>query len=60
MKIAKDMPPRRWCPTCRAKQVFTDLADYTLRCPNCQTVFTGAALRKAAKDENDRLLGLKG
>jgi transcription initiation factor IIE alpha subunit len=60
MKIAKDTPCRRWCPSCRNKVTFNELANYRLQCPQCQAVLTEEEQRQAVHDENDRLLGLKG
>jgi uncharacterized Zn finger protein (UPF0148 family) len=56
MKIFEEMPQRRWCPTCRAKQVFVELANGTLKCPVCQAVLTEEDLEKATQAETDRLL----
>jgi transcription initiation factor IIE alpha subunit len=60
MKIAKDLPRRRWCPTCRKKVTFSELPNYTLECPQCHAVLTEVEQRQAAQDERDRLLDLKG
>jgi Zn finger protein HypA/HybF involved in hydrogenase expression len=56
MKIAQDLPRRRWCPTCRAKQVFIELTGDTLECPQCHSIFTEDALARATEAETDRLL----